>query len=147
MLQFRPSKPGNRTDPLYCPQRDVAYLGPYLICLSIDYALESAEKEEWYKQFLNHYGLSKQVLEPVAPAVASLLSTIHYDFKDALRLSGFDKLPVATQVAFYTKMGQALLAAIHHGLREITDISETEPRTIKRLVKKISETMEKHRLP
>ena len=148
MLQFRP-QPGHArsNDPLYNPQRDVAYLGPRLIAMAIEYAFKSAETEEWFKQFLNHYGLSRQVLEPLGPAVLNLISSIHQDFGQALKTSGFSSLPVAAQVAFYTKMGQLLLASIHHGLRQITDINETHPKSVKKLAAKIDEIMQKYRLP
>lgn len=147
MLQFRP-QPGyaKSNDPYYNPQRDIAYLGPELIYRAVGAALDAADKEEWYKQLLNHYGLSKQALEQIGPTVVNLISHLHLDFNDALKSSGFDSLPIAAKVAFYVKMGQLLLASIHHGIRQVTDIHDPSPKSIQRLAKKIDETMKKYRL-
>lgn len=144
MLQFRPlGRNQNVKDPMYSPHRDIAHIGPDLITLGVIAAIECSEKEPWYKAILDYFGVSRAALEQYSTTLANLFSMLDRDIDVALKQSGFSSLSPAVQVGFYVKMGQALLAAIHCGLRDITSDPSEPPKSVKKMVEDIKEAVKK----
>ncbi len=142
MFQFRPLTRDASTTPAYAPHRDLLYLGPNLVVIAVQGAIDSSEKEPWYRQLLDYFGVSRSALQQYRPTLEGVFTRLDLEIKDALRVSGFSSLPPAIQAAFYIKLGQACLAALHCAVRDVATPDDIPP-SIQRMLEQIKDALKK----
>jgi hypothetical protein len=145
MFQYRRDTPraGGR-DPFYTPERDLAVIGPSLIRAAV-VALEEKFWEPWFVKYMAEQGLGYLDLVDGALKLAKGTNRI-IALKDpavAMEESGFAALPPAIQTAFYTKLGQVLLAAVWAGTKDCSKPEDSPPVAIGELFDEIAEQFNK----
>jgi len=121
-------------DPYYCPERDIAHNGPFLIRSAL-MALDEQFHEPWFKQYLSEHNVTLEQLWEAARLMCRTLRYVlqEHDIGSALELSGFAALPAQLQVSIYTRLGQMLLAAIFSGIKDVNRPDSDPPLSIEEL--------------
>jgi hypothetical protein len=141
MLQARPK---GTNDPFYAPHRDVAYLFPHL-CAAAMRGLDAGNWEPWYKDWLDHHGLTEDDLGDGAAKLARFTNCAaafaeHQMAPQVLEYVGYFDLPKPVQFVIYAKLGQMLMGAYFRGIREVTHEGEAPPLDLKGIVDASTET-------
>jgi len=107
--------------------------------------LDRGAWEPWYKDYLDHFGVSEDELGRGAEVLAEYLNAASRQVEenrpeDTLERVGFFDLPAPVQFVIQAKLGQMLLAAYFQGIREVTHLNEEPPLDIRRIVKQAEET-------
>jgi hypothetical protein len=136
MLQARPK---GTNDPFYAPHRDVAYMFPHL-ALAAMRGLDAGNWLPWYKEYLNHHGVTEDMLGEGARALALFCNGCTDEVEDTaaehvLERSGFFALPKPVQFVIQAKLGQLLLGAYFMSIREVTHQGEAPPLDMLSIVK------------
>jgi len=141
MLQLRPK---GTNDPFYAPHRDIAYLAPHL-CLAAMRGLDKGAWEPWYKEYLDHHGVTEEELGKGAEVLADYLNACSRTPEDNVAQQVFERvgfldLPKPVQFVIMAKVGQMALAGFFVGIREVTHLGEEPPMDIRELATTAADT-------
>ena len=142
MIQWRPPRSGvcSVRDPMYSPHRDIAYIGQYLIHEAMC-ALDDQCEEEWFKRWMQDYNVTVDDLAAGASALAEAMQHMDKPVLQVLEECKFTKLNSPAQAAIFIKLGQAFIAAIHVGVRDIHSADSGPPPAVADLADTVSEVL------
>lgn len=132
MLQIRPK---GTNDPFYGPHRDLAYLFPHIAYAAMQ-GLDAGAWQPWYKEWLNHNGVTEEQLGEGARVLALFCKCCtakidEHSAEDVLERVGFFDLPRPVQFVIQAKLGQIMLGAFFASIREVTYLGEQPPIDLK----------------
>ncbi len=158
-VRRKDSRAGHR-DPFYTPERDLAYVGQFLVSgavRAVDHlpfpdsphdpnSANPALEEPWLNQFITENGLTYQaIIDSEAPLL--LARALNLIIKSehppaAMKEVGFDRLPAAMQMLFYCRLGQVLLAAVWAGIKDVSRPDSDPPVSFEELLDDVNEAFQ-----
>ena len=145
VIQYRrkESRAGSR-DPMYNPERDIAYLGPPMLSQACS-ALDEQWWEPWFQQYCKDNDITETKLAEGSPMLARACNKIIQAENPvkALEEEGFADLHPAIQLAYYAKIGQCFLANVWAGVKDVSAADDEPPASIQMLME-MSDTIMKH---
>ena len=145
VIQYRrkESRAGSR-DPMYNPERDIAYLGPPMLSQACS-ALDAQWWEPWFQQYCKDNDITETKLAEGSPMLARACNKIIQSENPvtALEEEGFADLHPAIQLAYYAKIGQCFLANVWAGVKDVSAADDDPPASIQMLME-MSDTIMKH---
>ena len=126
MLQARRTTPrAGQRDPYYCPERDLAHIGPFLIAQALG-TLDEIAQDEWMQKLMTEAGVGVEEAHDAAKKLALAMREV-IQLKtpaEALEKSGFSAIHPAIQCMFFSQLGKVMLAAVWSGVKD-TAMPET----------------------
>ena len=129
MFQYRRTTPrGPVRDPYYCPERDLAYIGPSLVHRSLEFLENTPESFRALKEFIDAEGLTEEDIVEGVKAYAKMCARV-IDEKDpaaAIVDTGFDQVPGKIQLILLACLGFISLGAIWSAVKDV-NAPEADP--------------------
>lgn len=121
-------RPQGGDGPMYSPQRDLAYITPTIM----QGAMARLDEQNWtanQREYFESVGLTAQALGQAVEALAEsqrffVEASDTLDYLEALRHGGFTLCAPVAQDVVLAAVGQALVAAWFHGVREVTRLGD-----------------------
>jgi len=132
-----------KRDPYYCPERDLAHIGPGFM-QEVGRSFQDGWIEPWFQEFIDKFNLTEDQMADAAGKLARAFNKVisHSDPIQALTEEGFTELSPAMQVAFYCRMGQVALGGIWAGIKDVNQPDDHPPVEIRELLLQVKQKTE-----
>lgn len=118
---------GGVRDPFYSPERDLAYLGPNLVYLAMEYLSRLPDDDPWLTCLAQPVEES-QLLPAVHGLGKAMCQVIQTgDLEQALESSGFAQADAAAKLLIYAAIGKVALAAVWSTVKDVHRPQDSPP--------------------